>query len=56
MHRTIDFCPDQGRKVYIRNQMYQSKRIAKVLLPNLYTVVEGRKEEASLLLSWLELS
>ena len=32
------------------------KTIAKVLLSNLFTVFEGRKEEASLLLSWLELS
>ena len=34
MNPKLDFCPDQPE----RNRMYQSQRVAKVLLYNLYTV------------------
>ena len=37
MHGALDFCPEQGE----RNFMYQSYRVAMILLSNLYTVLKG---------------
>ena len=35
IHRTLNFCPEQPE----RNQMYQSQRVAKILLSTLYAVL-----------------
>ena len=37
MHGALDFCPEQPE----RNFMYQSYRVAMILLSNLYTVLKG---------------